>query len=214
MTDIKLIKKDTNISELKMSKIPWDIEINGIPYQVVRIEGYVHSIGGRHGENNLWMYPRNSNPTYETLIEYQCEGCGVCWGIRYAPHNYVRTKWDETECYTSGGAMITRNGKDFYFCRSGIDEARWLVKLLNEHPLGLNEYGFAEKMIGRKVWWRSEPAIITSWIGNGQACVILEPDGIDSFTKPAEFVDDDCMDDEERDIKTDIFDKHIWWFRE
>ena len=71
-----------------------------------------------------------------------------------------------------------------------------------------------EKMIGRKVWWRSEPAIITSWIGNGQACVILEPDGIDNFTKPAEFVDDDCMDDGERDIKTDIFDEHIWWFRD
>ena len=67
-------------------------------------------------------------------------------------------------------------------------------------------------MIGRKVWWRSEPAIISSWI-DGQACVILEPDGIDNFTKPAEFVDDGCMDDGERDIKADIFDKHIWWFR-
>ena len=214
MTDINLIEKDTNISELKMSKMPWDVEINGVPYQVVRIEGYVHSIGGRHGENNLWMYPRNGNPTYETLIEYQCEGCGVCWGIRYDPHNYTRTKWDETECFTSGGAMITRNGKDFYFCRGGIDEAKWLVKRLDEHPLELNEYGFAEKMIGKKVWWRSEPAIITSWIGNGQACVILEPDGIDNFTKPAEFVDDGCMDDGERDIKADIFDKHIWWFRD
>ena len=188
MTDIKLIEKDTNISELKMSKMPWDVEINGVPYQVVRIEGYVHSIGGRHGENNLWMYPRNGN--------------------------YTRTKWDEIECVTSGGAMITRNGKDFYFCRGGIDEAKWLVKRLDEHPLELNEYGFAEKMIGKKVWWRSEPAIITSWIGNGQACVILEPDGIDNFTKPAEFVDDDCMDDGERDIKADIFDEHIWWFRE
>ena len=150
MTDIKLIEKNTNISELKMSKMPWDVEINGVPYQVVRIEGYVHSIGGRHGENNLWMYPRNGNPTYETLIEYQCEGCGVCWGIRYDPHNYTRTKWDETECFTSGGAMITRNGKDFYFCRGGIDEARWLIKRLDEHPLELNEYGFAEKIIGKK----------------------------------------------------------------
>ena len=76
MSNIKLIEKNTNISELKMSKMPWDVEINGVPYQVVRIEGYVHSVGGRCGENNLWMYPRNSNPTYETLIEYQCAGCG------------------------------------------------------------------------------------------------------------------------------------------
>ena len=75
-------------------------------------------------------------------------------------------------------------------------------------------YGFAEKMIGRKVWWRSEPAIIKSWIGHGQACVILEPDGIDNFTMPAEFADDEVMTYEDKTVKTSIFDKHIWWFRD
>lgn len=214
MADIKLIEKNTNIAKLKMFKMPWDVEVRGDPYQVVRIEGYVHSIGGKWGENNLWMYPRNCNPTYETLIEYHCEGCGVCWGIVYNPHNYTRTKWDETECFTSNGAMITRNDKDFYFCSGGIDEAKWLIKNLEDHPLELNEYDFDKKMLGRKVWWRSEPAIITRWIGMGQACVILEPDGIDKFTKPKEFANDDYMDDDETYIKADIFDKHIWWFRE
>lgn len=68
-------------------------------------------------------------------------------------------------------------------------------------------------MIGRKVWWRSEPAVITHWI-EGQACVILEPDGIDKFAVPAEFVHDEIMNDRERDIKAEIFDDHIWWFRE
>ena len=213
VSNIKLIDKDTDISKLKISKMPWDVEVRGVPYQVVKIEGYVHTIGGRRGENDLWMYPRNESPTYETLIEFQCEGCGVCWGIKYEPYNYVGCKWDEFECFTTSGAMITRNGKDFYFCRGGIDEAKWLMKHLDEHPLDLNDYGFAEKMIGRKVWWRSEPAIIRSWI-DGQACVILEPDGIDSFTTPAEFTADDCLNDDEEDIKADIFDKHIWWFRE
>ena len=213
VSDIKLVNKDTDISKLKMLKMPWDVEVRGVPYQVVKIEGYVHTIGGGRGENNLWMYPRNESPTYETLIEFQCDGCGVCWGIKYEPYNYVSCKWDESECFTTDGAMITRNGKDFYFCRGGIDEAKWLMKHLDEHPLDLNDYGFAEKMIGRKVWWRSEPAIIRSWI-DGQACVILEPDGIDSFTTPAEFTADDCLNDDEEDIKADIFDKHIWWFRE
>ena len=213
MNDIKLIDKDTNISELKMSKMPWDVVVNGIPYQVVRIEGYVHSIGGHWGENDFWMYPRNGNPTYETLVQYYCSGCGVCWGIKYEPHNYIRTKWGEIECYTSGGAMITRNGEDFYFCRGGIDEAKYVIKQLDDHPLDLNEYGFAEKMIGRKVWWRSEPAVIRSWI-KGQACVMLEPDGIEKFTVPAEFADEDPDYYCEGDVKSDIFDKHIWWWRE
>lgn len=214
-TQIKLISKDTNVSELRMSKMPWDVVVNRVPYQVVRIEGYIHSIGGKWGDNDLWMYPRHTPPTYETLIEYSCPDCGVCWGLKYEPHNYIKTKWDETECYKSGGAMITRNGEDFYFCRGGIDEAKWIMAQLAEHPLNLNDYGFDEKMIGRKVWWRSEPAIITSWIGHGQACVILEPNGIEKFKTPAEFADEcDLLYYEDGYVKTEIFDKHIWWFRD
>jgi hypothetical protein len=214
MSEIKLISEETDISSLKMRKMDWDVEVNSISYQIVRIDGYVHAIGGRWGENDFWMHPRNEDPTYDNLVEYYGNGCGVCWGIKYEPHNYIRTKWDETECYTSGGAMITRNGKDFYFCRSGIIEAQYLLQDIDEHPLDLNMYGFAEKMISRKVWWRSEPAVITHWVGHGQACVILEPDGIDRFTTPAEYANDDFMAYEERDIKTSIFDKHINWFRD
>lgn len=214
MSEIKLITEDTDINTLKISKMDWDVEVNGISYQVVRIEGYIHSIGGKWGENNLWMYPRDEKPTYDNLVEYYCNDCGVCWGIKYEPHNYIRTKWDEPECYTSGGATITRNGKDFYFCSGGIIEAQYLIKDLDEHPLDLNMHGFAEKMIGRKVWWRSEPAIIKSWIGHGQACVILEPDGIDNFTTPAEFAGDESMEYVDKTIKTSIFDEHIWWFRD
>lgn len=214
MSEIRLITEDTDISSLKMLKMDWDVEVKGVPYQVVRIEGYIHSIGGLWGENNLWMYPRFEVPTYDNLVEYYCNDCGVCWGIKYEPHNYIRTKWDETECYTSGGATITRNGKDFYFCSGGIIEAQYLLQDIDEHPLDLNMYGFAEKMIGRKVWWRSEPAIIKSWIGYGQACVILEPDGIDNFTIPAEFADDEVMAYEDKTVKTSIFDKYIWWFRD
>lgn len=159
------------------------------------------------------MYPRNETPSYENLIEYQCNGCGVCWGIKYEPHNYIRSKWDESECFTSGGVTITRNGKDFCFCRGGIDEAKWRIKHLDEHPLDLNEYGFVEKMIGRKVWWRSEPAIVRSYIDK-QACVMLEPDGIEKFTTPAEFAEEGDNYYEDGDVKVKIFDSHIWWFRD
>lgn len=210
--NIKLLEPDTNISELKMHKMPWDVVVNGTSYQVVRINGYVHTIGGRWGKNDLWMYPRHETPTYETLIRYGCDDCGVCWGFKYEPHIYVKTKWDETECRKTGGVTITRNGEDFYYCRGGINEANWIMDLLDEHPLGLNRYGFAEEMIGRKVWWRSEPAIITNWIGHGQACVILKPDGIEKFTTPAEFTKEGNYYIEET-VKADIFDKHIWWFR-
>lgn len=214
MCEIKLIEKDTDIKSLKMSKYNWDTVVYGKPYQVVKIEGYVHTIGGYWKENNLWMYPRYEEPTYENLIEYSVPGNGVCWGYRYEPHLYVRTKWDETECFRTGGVMITRNGADFYFCRGGIDEAKWLLHGIDDHPIDLNFYDFEKNVIGRKVWWRSEPGIITSWVGHGQACVIIEPDGISKFTKPAEYKDDDIYDDCEPTIKADIFDSHICWFRD
>ena len=216
MTDIKLIDKDTNISELKMRKMDWNVVMNGKPFQVVRIEGYVHTIGGRWGENDLWVYPRDEEPTYENLIEYNSER-PVMWGINFNPHHYVRSKWDETEMRYSGAVTITRNGEDFYTLfggmNYGIDKARVLISEIEEHPLGLNEIDYDKNIIGRKVWWRSQPAVITMWM-KGQACVLLEPDGIESFKKPAEYENDDMMFGEEKDIKTSIFDKHIYWFRD
>lgn len=208
---IKLIKKDTDLSKLIMHKIDWDIVVRDIPYQVVRVEGYVHTIGGKWGENNLWMYPRDSDPTYETLVEYSGNG-GACWGIRFEPHNYIRTKWGETECFTSSSTVITRNGKDFYDTY-GINYAQTLIDEINEHPLNFNEIDYDKKMIGRKVWWRSEPAVISKWI-DGQACVILKPDGIEKFTVPAEFAKEEPNYYEDGDVKATIFDKHIWWFRD
>lgn len=218
MTDIKLIKKETNFEELKMRKMDWDVVIGNRPYQVVRIEGYVHTIGGKWGDNNLWAYPRNEEPTYDNLIEFGSDS-PVMWGIKFEPHHYMKTKWGETEIRNSGSVTITRNGEDFYTLMGsgryyGIDKARVLITRIEEHPLDFNMIDYDKKMIGRKVWWRSQPAIITDWI-KGQACVILEPDGIERFKKPAEYENDDMFaDEDDKDIKTTIFDEHIYWFRD
>lgn len=212
MSDIRLITKDTVLPPLY--HMDWDVVINGVPYYVVRIKGYVHTISSRYGENDLWAYPRDKSPTYESLIEYNCNA-PVAWGIRYEPQNYTKTKWDETEALTAGGVVITRNGE--IFCQAshgmnyGIDNARVMISEFNEHPLNLNSINFDKKAVGRKVWWRSEPAIVTSYIDH-QACVILKPDGIDHFTPPPEFAEDSDYYIE-GDVKTSILDPHIWWFR-
>lgn len=210
MADIRLIKPDTDLS--KYRPLPWDVVIHNRPYYVIDVPGYVHTIGGRFGENSYWAYPRDEKPTYENTIEFDCNHV-VCWGIRYEPHNYMKTKWDECRASSATGCTITRNGEDFYDVWGGIAKAQTLIDEINEHPLGLNEIDFDKKMIGRKVWWRSEPGIIRRYI-KGQACVMIEPDGIERFTIPAEFVGDDVMYYEDRDVKADIFDNHIWWFRE
>lgn len=216
MTEIRLITKE-DFPNLKYSKLDWDVEVKGTPYQIIRIEGFVHCIGGHldWGEgNNFWAYPLNEEMTFENLIEFDGEP-GPTWGLEYSPTNYVKTKWGETEICRGRRLVITRNEKPFYDDPMSFHQAIAYVKdgLLDEHPLGLNERDFDKKCIGRKVWWRSQPAIITDYI-NGQAAVILIPEGSDTFAIPREFENDSCLfHEEESEIKTSIFDKHIWWFR-
>ena len=214
MCEIKLVDKNTNLSNLK--PLNWDIIINNRPYYVVRIEGYVHTIGGHWGENNLWAYPRDEKPSYKNLIEFTSDEV-VCWGIKYEPEIRTHYKYGESETRKVGGVIITRNGKRFYTVGGGlhygIDKARVLIEEFKEHPINTYSIDFDKKVIGRKVWWRSQPGIITSWV-DGQACVIIEPDGIPCFFVPEEFNNDNSFYYVDEPIKADILDKHIWWFRD
>ena len=216
MAEIRLIKKE-DIPDLKFRKLDWDVVVYGKPFQVIRVEGFVHTIGGHldWGDgNNLWAYPLGEEITHENLLEFDGEP-GATWGLEYTPTNYCKVKWDEAEIRRGRKLIITRNGKPFYDGLMTFHQAIAYVKdgLLDEHPLDLNERDFDKKCIGRKVWWRSEPAVITRYV-KGQACVILKPDGIEKFTVPAEFAKREPDYYADGDVKTNIFDRNIWWFRE
>lgn len=211
MCKIKLIDKTTDIEKLKMKPMNWDIVINGAPYYACFIEGYVHSIGGRGGVNNIWCYPRGENPSFDNLIEYQGES-PVNWGIKYEPALTLKTKWGETKAQTNNSVIVTRNGKDFYYCYS-IAQAQVILEEIDEHPLNLNEIDFDKKAIGRKIWWRSQPAVIKRFIW-GDGAIAFEPEGDKDFEIPKEFENEQLYYEGERTIATSIFDKHIWWFRD
>ena len=218
MAEIKLITKE-DIPNLKYHKLNWDVIVGKTPYQVIRVPGFAHCIGGHldHGDgNDLSAYPLGEEMTIDNLLEFDGEP-GATWGMEYSPTNYCKFKWGEAEIRRGRKLIITRNGEPFYDGLMTFHQAIAYVKdgLLDEHPLDLNERDFDKKCIGRKVWWRSEPAVITRYI-KGQACVILKPDGIEKFTVPAEFAKEDtgCYLDEDKEVKTNIFDKHIWWFRD
>lgn len=215
MKEIKLIDKDTIIP--KASPLDWDLEIKGRPYYVVRLEGFVHTIGGHWGENNLWAYPRDEEPCYENLIEFDSNS-PVLWGIEYKPTHYIKRKWGESEVRRGSRLIITRNGKPFdeVGCSDihyGIDKAKVKIAKYGEHPLDLKAIDFDKKMEGRKIWWRSQPAKIERFVW-GQACVIIVPDGAETFEIPPEFRKDTWANEENEYVKAHILDEHIWWFRD
>lgn len=94
-------------------------------------------------------------------------------------------------------------------------EAQKIITEAQEHPIPFNLRNYQDKIIDRKIYYRDQPAIITSYI-DGQACVMIKPDnktGI--FRNPPHREDDDINIEEDlMEVKEYIFVDHIWWFRE
>jgi hypothetical protein len=214
MAEIKLIEETTDLSQLR-KPIGWDLEVKGEPYDVYRVDGYIHTIGGKMGENNYWACPAGERPTFENLIEFN--GDAPTWGVMFDRVNYIKSKWDETSVEANGNCWITRNGKKFYqiparYMDYGLAKAQHLlVQLLEECPLYLSERTWKEQAIGRKIWYENQPAKITR-INNDNE-LWIEPDGIPCFTAPPHWEDMDFSDYEDG-LRVDILSPNIYWFRD
>lgn len=214
---IKLIEKDTVIPKIK--PYDWDVVVGNRPFYVARIPGYVHTIRG-YGEGiDLWCWPRDEEPSYENLIEYELDS-PVAWGLNYTESSHVKCKWGETMLRGGAGTTITRNGDKFYYVGGdkgySIHKAITLIARINEHPLEFNAIDFDKKMIGRKIWYRSQPGVIQRYI-KGQCCIMVEPDGMEYFSLPVEYAHDDLFGDwyDDRRLKLDCLeDGNICWFRQ
>lgn len=216
MSEIRLIEKDTDLSKLK-KPLGWDLIVNDSAYDVYRVDGYNHTIGGKWGENCYWACPIGEKPTYENLIEFN--GDAPTWGITFDKTNYIKNKWDETSVEAYGSCWITRNGKNFYriLGRSmdyALAKAQYtLVKLQEECPLYLSERTWKKQAIGSKIWYHEQPAIIASVTSNNE--LWIEPDGIECFKAPIYWEHDDEYEEAYgKGMVVDLLDVNINWFRE
>jgi hypothetical protein len=217
MSEFKLIEKDTDFSKLPMRKLSWDTYVKGVPYDVYDIEGYIHTEGGTWGENSYWAFPRGEVPSYENAYEFMGHICN--WSFKVDSNNYYKSKWGEDSIRSNYFFEILRNDKVFYSFSTnnldyGIAKVRKLMIEIPEHPIPFNEQNFQNQIIGRKIYWREQPAIIQSYSMNGNLFIV--PDGIPSFKKCAyeDNVNEYMSDDEDREgIAEDIFAPSIYWFR-
>lgn len=209
------VTEKDDIKSLTMYKLDWDIVWYGVEYQAVVIPGRHHSINGNGKLNETYIYKREYDEeggpelTFEHIHPFVSTEV-VNWAITEKPSFVFR------KGYVEHRQNITIYRNDKRFCEAtSIAEAEVLIQKFKDHPLELQTYGWAENMIGRKVWWRSQPAIITKWF-DGQACVGLEPDTefIEKFAIPAEFANEPHDPAEDTFIKDVIWTDRIWWHRD
>lgn len=201
MPDIKLIKEDSDISNRMYYN--WDAYIDGKPYDVYNIYGFIHTIGGNYGNNSLWACPRGEEPTYENLIAFDAHP--VNYSISIEEVSFLNVKRDEIRADQSYKTFIRRNGKNFYsfYCNKmdyGLAKAQVLIAEINEHPISFHFINFKEQIINRKIFWNEIPAVIVGFHGNEPCRIVIKMRG-----KGQSSVTTDV---------TDVFDKRIDWFRE
>jgi len=213
MCDIKLITRETEFKEIHL--MDWDAYNKDIALHVYRIPGYIHSIGGRWGNNNYWCCPRGEKPTYENLYEFSGNVCN--WGIKINESNYHKFKWNEHEILDSIRVEIIRNNKKFYHFNVnnfdyGFAKARKLLFEIHEHPISFNEINYQNQIIGRKIYFDKMPCLIDSYtVGSDR--IIVKPDlNVMSIKEWHKNLDEYFEGDEM--IGECLFSHSINWFRE
>jgi len=216
MGNFKLISKETDFENLKMYMIGWDAFCKGTNLDVYQIDGYMHTQGGKWGENCYWACPRGEKPTYENLHQFNGEPCS--WGFRVESSNYYKSKYGDQEIRHSYVMKIIRNDWVFYTFGAhnldwGISRIRQLLFQISEHAIEFHAKDFEKSIVGRKIYWKEQPAVITSYSRDGN--LVIAPAGKKSFDLPC-YNDDEVSEEiqaELEDIVEDLFAPSIYWFR-
>jgi hypothetical protein len=129
---------------------------------------------------------------------------------------------DEIRGYTEWWIKI--NGEQVYEGRSGTDVGyalRSMERALSELKAhdAINwgtEETAAEQLMGRRIWYERTPAVIFSVSVLDQGCVMIKPDGAETFPPPVSRKADEVDDDpyERGEYKVDILRSPIYWWRD
>lgn len=205
---------------VRASILDWDVVVqadapSGTKMNVLKVYGDVPIPGLDIFYDKHYIFPRGYFPSIDMLelLDLPFGISPVCYDIRTNTHfSFTDHSGYLKRCsigiYRNNELFMELHGNPAY----NIDKARTIIEELGSHPCDFTTIDYDKKIIGRKVWIYDQPGVITGYI-KGQAAVIIAPDGIDSFEKPHWMQDEDEDLYMEEDIKTDIFDKNIWWFR-
>lgn len=173
-----------------------------------------HQDGERNGTpNDWWLKYDKPDGTHRWIPWVDKLTHRPCFEINIREGNHIKTKYGDDDIRGSVFCEIFLNGDKVYeFGTRDIEyaaaKAVVLKSELMEHPF---DFTNPDKEIGRKVFYKDEPAIVERVILD-QGCVILKKDAPGNFKTPV--WDDEGWEDEDSTIKEDILSDHIWWFRD
>jgi len=227
---VKQVKKD-GVSFSPKKIVPhklFDIQIKDKLFEVWHRDEK-HNIGTLNGssyEDNMWVkyFDTWISPTCDPLTEitwvpwHDWNGNNkVCFEIRIKQSNYVKHKYDEYSIRGTGICEIicnTRKVYEFYFgdINYAFACAQKMIMEMKEHFF---DFKNPEKEIGRKIWYKRQPAIIDHLIMD-QGCIVVKKEDGTNFMMTDPWYNGQAHMNEwmiEKEIKVDIFDNDIYWFR-
>jgi len=201
-------------------KDEWGVgdKANAVSFATATVEGQeVELLFGEH------PHSRRDNNEYARFPDGAIQpfsGHRVAIGVEIQESNYLKeSHYSGDEVRRSCAGIITFNGEAVGEV-SGREilptllSAYQQIQKLQDLPFNLADPKDRAALIGRKIWYREIPAVITSVILD-QGCVIIAPDGA-VFPPPAYYkADDGDLDDpsEWQTAKVEFESKSIWWFR-
>ena len=147
------------------------------------------------------------------------DGYRSLFDIEITSNNYLKTSGlSGNEVRKGGECKIKVNGKvvHSFFHRDpqrALRKADRMIDRIIAHPVWRGDVGPFQEMVGRKVYWREVPAVVTYWV-EGEGSVLIEAEKGHKFVKPPYYDEYDWEPDQEKVVKADLFDNHIWWWRD
>ena len=134
----KPLDKKVNLETVEIFKMDWDLEIEKISYDIYKVNGYCHTLGGRYGNNDYYCCKRDEEPTVHNLIPFNGEA--PVWSIEWFENNIVENKWGEVHVRNYGRYVIRRNCKIFYTHKnmnsySGLANAQVALEKIKDNPI-------------------------------------------------------------------------------
>lgn len=138
------------------------------------------------------------------------DGHRVMWAFSYEPNNYLKESELSGDEWRKGGSIkYFRNGIQVFeeFCR---EPHQATIQILHMLPK-LQDFDWDKLVKGTKLYWCDIPALV-DYVMLDQGAFTVIPDGDFVFPDHPWSENWEKLEDP-KNVKIDIFDKNIYWYR-